>query len=288
MLVATPLLTFFGDSASDYRGLRLSDSKVLGEIDPTKLNNTLETETVEFNSFEETINAYILARLGHPIIRVELTPYQVKTCIDEAITKLNAHAPINTTQYCAFEASSNISVYKIPPYIIQNLSYVTYKKTLLGSYGSPGTLEHDASILFFSNMFSTNQFQMGDWYVMQQHFEMFRKVFGRDGTFTVLDNQYLMLTPTPSMTPEPVIIEYRALNSNTLSPLYKVWIQKYALALAKGVLGGIRSKFKTVPGPEGGAQLNGSELLRESEKEKEVLDEQLQKEIEEPPMFSVY
>jgi hypothetical protein len=288
MLIATPLLTYFGDSFSEYNGRSLNNSRPLGSIDSSKLNNNLESDTVEFTTFEETISSYILARLGHPIIRVELTPFQIKTCIDEAITKLHAHTPINTTQYCAFEASANISMYRLPPYIIQNLSYVTYKKTLLGSFGGPGTIENDAALFYFSNMFNHNQFSMGDWFVMQQHFEMFRKVYGRDGTFSIVDNQYIMLTPTPSMTPEPVIIEYRALNSTTLSPLYKLWIQKYALAVAKGVLGGIRSKFKTVPGPEGGAQLNGSDLLQESMKEKEALDEQLQKEIEEPPMFSVY
>jgi len=104
----------------------------------------------------------------------------------------------------------------------------------------------------------------------------------------VLDNKYLHINPRPVITPQVVIVVYRALNSNTLHPAYRNWIQQYALAGAKGILGEIRGKFATVPSPGGGAKLNGESLIRESEKEKDLLLKRLLDEFEEPPRFSVY
>lgn len=288
MIVGMPLLTFFGDTFPKYNGARVTDSVQRGDIDVDKLNNTTFTEGVEFTHFEEVIKDYILARLGHPTVRVELTPFQIKTCIDEAISKLSFHAPMFANQYCVFEASAGVSNYKLPSFIINNITNVTYKKTMMTSISTHASFEHDAMLLYLTNNYQTLSYTMGDWYVMQQHFEMMRRIYGRDGSFTVVDNQYIILTPAPTLTPEAVIVEYRALNSNTLIPAYRNWIQKYALAICKGVLGEVRSKFASVPGPQGGINLNGKDLINFAEKEKQALEKELREEFEEPPMFSTY
>ena len=77
----------------------LSDFKPTGDINPDELNTSLEADGVEFNKFEQTVRDFVLARLGHPVVRVELTPYQLRTCIDEAITRLEFHAPLWTLQF---------------------------------------------------------------------------------------------------------------------------------------------------------------------------------------------
>ena len=81
---------------------------------------------------------------------------------------------------------------------------------------------------------------------------------------------------------------YRALNSDTLHPAYRNWIQNYALACAKGTLGQIRGKYQTVPSPGGGAKLNGDTLVKESSAEKDNLFKRLIDEFEEPARFSTY
>lgn len=53
------------------------------------------------------------------------------------------------------------------------------------------------------------------------------------------------------------------------------WLQDYALAFAKSILGQARGKFSTVAGPQGGTQLNGAALLAEAQAEMEALEEQL-------------
>ena len=87
---------------------------------------------------------------------------------------------------------------------------------------------------------------------------------------------------------EDVVIEYKSLNSDTLHPAYRNWIQNYALACAKGALGQIRGKYQTVPSPGGGAKLNGDALIKESQDEKEKLLKRLLDEFEEPARFSTF
>ena len=243
---------------------------------------------VEWTHFEENIKDFILARLGHPVIRVELTPYQIKTCIDEAVGTMYNHAPLFAHQFATFDASAGYNTYKLPSYILNNLEYVVYKKTLLSIQQKAGTLEFDFFIKYFQDNYLFENFGVGDFYLLQQNLEMTRKILGQEGAFAVLDNQYLHITPKPVVTPQTVIVVYRALNSDTLHPAYRNWIQNYALACAKGTLGQIRGKYQTVPSPGGGAKLNGDTLVKESSAEKDNLFKRLIDEFEEPARFSTY
>mgnify|MGYP007063422706 CR=1 FL=1 len=283
-----PQLTIYGDSLATYGGKQITDGTIPGDIDTTQLNKGTLADIVEFNNFEETVRDYILARLGFPVVRVELTPFQIKSCIDEATTALAYHAPLWTKQFATFEASAGQNLYELPPHVVDNISYVVYKKTLLSIQSQAGTLEFDFFIKYFQDNFLFNSFAIGDFYLLQSHMEQIRKVLGQEGSWEVINNKYLQLYPTPVMTPQEVMVEYRALSSDTIHPAYRNWIQKYSLAIAKGLLGQIRSKYASIPGPGGGASLNGTALIQQSETEKKELEEKLIQEFEEPPVFTAY
>ena len=243
-----PTLASWGNSFAPYAGSNINSASVTnGEINYETLNNTTMVDGVEWTHFEENLKDFILARLGHPVVRVELTPYQIKTCIDESVGTMYNHAPLFSQQFATFDASAGYSTYKIPSYILNTLEYVVYKKTLLSIQQSAGTLEFDFFIKYFQDNFLFQNFGVGDFYLLQQNLEMTRKILGQEGSFTVLDNQFLHIVPKPVVTPQTVIIVYRALNSDTLHPAYRNWIQLYALACAKGTLGQIRGKYQTVP-----------------------------------------
>ena len=282
-----PLISGYGSSYGKYGGQRTSDYTPAGDIDPSKLNNNLETDGVQFNLFEQSINDFVLAQLGHPIVAVELTPFQVKTCIDEAISKLDYHAPKWANQVAVFDASAGQAVYELPTFMVNNLTYVGYKKDILGLNYTPGSLAFDVTLAFFN----TNRFfqggGIGDFFLTQQYLEIMRRVLSNEGSWSVINNKFLELYPNPTETPTPVILEYRALDSNTINHAYRNWIQRYALACAKGILGRIRGKYRSLPGPGGGAQLDGGVLTGESSQEKKELMEELLLEIEEKPMFIV-
>ena len=287
--IAVPKITTFGNSgAREPFSNDLRDHETRGVLDATELNKTTLHDGVEFNDFEETIRSFVMARLGHPVVRVELTPYQIKTCIDEALTKLDFYTPMWTNQYAVFDASAGASLYEIPQYILNNLSYVVYKKTLLAIQSQAGTLEFDFFLKYFQDNYLFSNFGISDYYLMQSTLEMTRKILGMDGSWTILNNKYLNLTPTPSVTPERVLLEYKAIDTETIAPAYRNWAQKYSLACAKLLLGEIRSKFATVPGPGGGVQFKGELLMQEGAKEKEMLELELTDALQMPARFSTF
>lgn len=287
-MIGKPNVTAYGSTYGRSQGPKIGIYQNDSDINVEQLNKNLIIDNVELTAFDQTIRDYVLARLGHPIVRVELSEFQIKTCIDEAVTKLDYHAPTWALQYAVFDASAGISLYELPPFIMNNLSYVVYQKDLLAFQFSKGSLEFDFFLGFWQNNRFFQNMNVGDYLLVQQYMEMIRKVLSRDGGFDVINNRYLQLYPEPPTTPCPVILEYRALDSNTILPSFRNWIQKYALACAKGVLGEIRGKYQSIPGPGKGAALNGKDLLQASSKEKEDLMKELLMEIEEPPFFSVY
>lgn len=286
--IPKPRLNGYGTSFGDYGGDHITDYKPAGEINSPELNRLTLEDASEFTGFETLVKDYILGMLGYPIVRVELTPFQLKHCVQEAINRLNYHAPLWSLQYAAFDASAGQNIYELPLYIIQNLEYVVYRKTLLTIAAQAGTLEMDFFIKYFQDNFLFGNMKVGEFYLMQQTLEMYRKLLSGDGGFNIVGGKYVQIYPGPAITPEKVIIEYRALDSNTILPAYTNWIQRYALAVAKGVLSQIRGKFASVPSPAGGATLNGPQLYTESQQEKEALIQELLMEIEEPPAFSTW
>lgn len=284
-----PRLLGYGDTFGTYAGRNLGDTDIYSTaIDSSKLNIGTMDEGVELNGFEKTIKDFVLARLGHPVVRVELTDFQLKTAIDEAITNLDYHAPFWTTQMAAFETSAGINMYMLPTHIANGLAYCTYKKSLLSLQNMAGTLEFDFFIKYFQDNFLFRDFAVADFYLMQMHLEMIRKVLSQEGSWDIINGNILQLYPAPSFTGETVILVYRGLDTGTMHPYYRNWIQRYALAICKGILGEVRGKYASLPSPGGGASLNGKDLLAASQQEKEKLKEELLSEIEEPPVFTLF
>ena len=285
--IIIPNVTSYGNSFSNNTSQSIGDhtSPDVQEIDLDNLNTTTQSDVVEFTNFEQQIKDYILASLGFPVVRVELNDHQLKLCIDEAVTELDYHSPQLTRQMAAFQTTGGYNLYQIPKYIIRNLQYVTFKKTLLSIQSQANTLEFDFFIKYFQDNYLFDNFTIGDYYLLQSTLETTRRVLSQDGGWDIIDGQFLQLYPTPSVS-DVAILEYRGLNSVTMSPKMRNWIQRYATACATSLLGQVRGKFKIVPGPGGGTQLNGDTLIKQGEDMKKALKEELINEVEEPPMFT--
>ena len=267
----------------------LSDWDYFGEIDFENLNRKRFVNQVHFTDFYAQIQDFILARLGFPVVRVELTEYQVQTAIDEAVSKLDYHAPDWCLQYCTFATSSGVALYELPQVVVNNFKYAMYNKNLLSVAQANQTLEMDFFIKYFQDNFLFNDFSIGDYYITMSHLETVRKILGNDGSFNVVNNKYLNIAPTPQgFIGQEVIVEFKAIDSNTMHPYFLNWVQKYALAICKGTLGQIRGKYANIPSPTGGAVLNGQALIDQSNEELAKLVEDLMLEIEEPPGFSMF
>ena len=65
-------------------------------------------------------------------------------------------------------------------------------------------------------------------------------------------------------------IDYSKINS-----MGRQWIRQYTLAGSKEILGHVRSKFSSVPIPNGDVQLNGGDLISAGKEEKNALRDEL-------------
>ena len=66
-----------------------------------------------------------------------------------------------------------------------------------------------------------------------------------------------------------------------INSIGKQWIRRFALALAKEMLGLVRSKFSSIPIPNESLQLNGDSLVTQGKEEQEKLREELKTQLEE-------
>ena len=81
---------------------KAGDVDRFGDIDYDTLNRSRFSDSIEFNKFYASLKDSILSRLGSPVIRVELTDHQILTVIDEALSKLDYHAPQWCTNFMSF------------------------------------------------------------------------------------------------------------------------------------------------------------------------------------------
>tara|TARA_R110001592_G_scaffold188358_6_gene433602 strand:+ start:24862 stop:26034 length:1173 start_codon:yes stop_codon:yes gene_type:complete len=73
----------------------------------------------------------------------------------------------------------------------------------------------------------------------------------------------------------PANIPYGNIGYNNINSMGKQWIRQYTLGGSKEILGLVRSKFSSVPIPNGDLQLNGSDLVSQGREEKDRLRTEL-------------
>ena len=88
------------------------------------------------------------------------------------------------------------------------------------------------------------------------------------------DKQGVTRTYTNSKVSDPSNIPYKFITYEEINSAGRNWIRKYTLALAKELLGIIRSKYAAMPLPNGEVSLDGESLKAEGREEKtQLLDE---------------
>ena len=117
----------------------------------------------------------------------------------------------------------------------------------------------------------------------------FSPVFKRDSIIyfdymVVKDKQANVLQSGSNVTSDLSNVPYTHITYANTNDMSRTWIFKYTLALAKELLGIIRSKFENIPYPDGQIRLDGEVLRREAVAEKEKLTKELRETLEETGM----
>ena len=165
-----------GDTFSDPNGNYVSDNDNYG-VDLAKLNRNTLGEDVEFSDFEMVLRDYALIQLGAPVVRIEVANINLKVAIDEAISLLQYHAPQWMTQLTTFATTPGLGRYEMPPWVIQGLEYVVYKKDLLTAPLQAGnkSLTEDIFLKYFQDTSIFRSLDMSQFYLIQQNLEMLSK-----------------------------------------------------------------------------------------------------------------
>lgn len=96
----------------------------------------------------------------------------------------------------------------------------------------------------------------------------------------ISDRDNVLVGSTAGVVSDYSNVPYQNMTYNLINAVGKQWIRQYTLALAKELLGNIRSKYATVPIPGSELALDGSTLRAEAQAEKEKLITQLRENLE--------
>jgi len=224
----------------------------------------------------QEIRDYILHMLGAPTIRLELDEQNIDFCIDQALRVFEDYAGREYYSYYTFMTTPGKSVYEMPPDIglVRN---VFYKET--GSFGFRASdLDGAIPIEYFSGgnyglaqggMMNPGQpmwGRMGEWVLYKQYEQMFSRISSNLGGWEWIGGlRHIKLYPVPSRGSK-VIVHYLQKCKDWAEVTQAM--QEGALTYAKEILGRIRGRLKNPPGPGGGVQMDGAELMQEAKEER--------------------
>jgi hypothetical protein len=125
----------------------------------------------------------------------------------------------------------------------------------------------------------------------------FSPIFTKDATvwfdYMVVDdkssgNALLQSGSENSLVSDFSNIPYNNIQYNNINQMGRLWIYRYTLALAKELLGTIRSKYESIPIPDAQIRLDGDTLRREAQQEKESLIKEIRETLEQTGQQAQY
>jgi len=220
---------------------------------------------------EAEIKAYVLRRLGHGVVDVELSPEMQEDIILD--TKRWFAFRLGQKRALQIPMTTATNLYILDPDVIEVLRVhlpmahfpavdtddFSYTYSLLfGQWRSPG-----ASPMPYSDLVQR-----------LQYLNVSKKIFSADREWTYdRDTHELLIMPRPSIVGNMIVeVWTKDIDTRQFGPEDENLFLRYALAHAKTFLGEIRSKWDSIPMVGGDKGLNGERLLDEAKEEKEQLE----------------
>ena len=132
------------------------------------------------------------------------------------------------------------------------------------------------NVVEFSPIFKADAIVYFDYMVVQD------KSGGADGT------ALLQSGSENSVVSDFSNIPYNNIQYQNINQMGRLWVYRYTLALAKELLGIIRSKYQEIPIPDATIRMDGETLRREAEKEKDELIKEIRETLEQTGQQAQY
>ncbi|MFW6281251.1 MAG: hypothetical protein ACOC1O_00440 [bacterium] len=231
-------------------------------------DDTLTSETTYIDYSE--LFRWVRSRLGAPLVPVELTDEHLEDCLEEAVYYYNKWRNFDENVTYTNLIGDPKNGWEIPAIVGGEMNIV--EVIIEPRYPVAYYAGHDD---FYSNLFMQQIFNKeitqtaADYYISLSASKDINILLNTQIAWEVI-NKRLFITPLPSNSFKVAIKYKSALTIDQI--VSSLSIKRLVLALAKIVLGNIRSTFgNQIPGGDGMLQLNGSELKSEGEQERQSI-----------------
>jgi hypothetical protein len=226
------------------------------------------------------IQQYIYLRLAGQMVDVELDKEHYDLAIDQALIRYRQRSPSASEESYAFLSLTKETQEYILPQEVINVRQVFRRG--IGSVTGTTASQFEPFASGYLNTYMLVAGRVGgllNYELFTQYQELAMRMFGGfiNFTFNPSSKKLTIVRKIPE-NGEDVLLwtdnykpEIEILNNHMTYP----WIQNYAYAMAKHILGEARSKFASIAGPAGGSSLNGDALKNEATAEMEKLEAEL-------------
>jgi hypothetical protein len=219
---------------------------------------------------------YVRYSLGDGMVDVELDPAHYEIALSQALVRYRQRSANSVEEsYSFLNLLENQNTYTLPSEVISVRN--VFKRNIGANSGTSSQYEpFEAGFVNFYMIQSGRVGGLATWYLYNSFLKEASKLFGGYLNFqynTVTKQLTIMRRPQADQ--ETILLwteNYRP-DVTLLTDQYSYpWLKEYTLAKCMMMLGEARSKFSTLPGPQGGSSLNGTDLLTRGQAKLDALE----------------
>ena len=226
-----------------------------------------------------TVFDYVRYSLGEGMVDVELDPIHFETSLQQALIRYRQRSSNSVEEsYSFLELIMDKNTYTLPSEVISVRN--VYKRNIGANSGTSSQYEpFEAGFVNFYMIQSGRVGGLSTYYLYSSFLKEAAKMFGGYINYTFnKTSKELTIMRRPRADKETILIwsENFKPDVTLLNDIYaNPWLREYTLARCMMMLGEARSKFATLPGPQGGSSLNGGDLLTRGQAKIDALELEL-------------
>lgn len=220
----------------------------------------------------DPLKKYVLGKLGHPHVDVEITEDQMEVALRVTCDFIAGYFP-REQRMAVFTTQPLVSTYPMPDdaYWIQEVSWDPITTRVDDVFSSEAYLFNIGNVSGIQNILT-------DYHLLQAYRKTSQKILGTEGHWEVIGevdggpgDQKIRLYPTPKGA-YPVVVVYVPVVNQFRSPQAKMIAHEMLLAEVKCMVGAARRRISGIPMPDGSSlATDGETLAQEGKEEKEKL-----------------
>lgn len=230
------------------------------------------------DDLKQSIFDYSMYRMGQEMITVEADPVHYEFAYSRALEVYRQRSSnAQEESYSFLELQADTQEYTLPQEV--TLVKQIFRRTI-GSSSNSAANQFEPFEAGYINTYLLTAGRTGgllSYELYTQYQELSARMFGGFINFTFNPvTKKLVIVRRPQSSGEIVMLwtynmkpEIQLLSDYRIMP----WIKEYTYLVSKHMVGEARSKFSTIPGPQGGTSLNGNDLKADA---KEAMDKMIE------------